>query len=272
MKQPQPNITCTVNQKHTCLKTSLLIATLGIIGSTGLSRADAAQEKPAAPATQPAGLPASQGFSGKVVETMNAASYTYVLVDTGSKKLWAAAPQFQVKVGDAITIEGGLPMEKYHSKTLNRDFEVVYFTGRALVGGAQASAALPSASLPEGHPPLTGAAAPAAKIDFAGLKKAAGGKTVSEIYAVRPKLAGQKVAVRGKVVKYNAMIMGKNWLHLQDGTGTPGSNDLTVTTVSEAKVGNTIVATGTIAIDKDFGAGYKFSVILEDAKVVVESK
>jgi hypothetical protein len=201
---------------------------------------------------------------------MNAASYTYVLVDTGTQKRWAAAQQFQVKVGDSITIEAGMPMRNYHSRTLNRDFDVVYFTGRALVGGAQSGAANAGVTMPPGHPPTTGRAALAAKVDVSGIKKAEGGMTVQEIFAAKAQLAGKQVKVRGKVVKFNSRIMGKNWLHLQDGSGTEGSNDLTLTTAAEVKVGDTILATGTVSIDKDFGYGYKYTVIVEDAKLVVE--
>jgi hypothetical protein len=78
------------------------------------------------------------------------------------------------------------------------------------------------------------------------------------------------VVVRAKVVKYNPQIMGKNWLHLEDGTGKAGSNDLTVTTNGEAKVGDTVLVTGVVTTNKDFGAGYKYDVILEDANVKVE--
>jgi len=217
--------------------------------------------------TQP---PASAGsYSGKVVETMNAANYTYVLLDTGTTKLWAAAPQFAVKVGDSVAISSAAPMPKFHSKTLNRDFDVVYFTGNVKVNGKAPSAGAESVELPKNHPPITGSGAKPA-VDLSGIKKAEGGKSIAEIYASRAELGGKPVKVRGKVVKYNANIMGKNWLHVQDGTGTAGSNDLTVTTASETKVGDTILVTGTIATDRDFGSGYKYNLIIEDAKVTVE--
>ena len=214
--------------------------------------------------------PASGGnYSGKVVETMNAANYTYVLLDTGTTKLWAAAPQFAVRVGDSVAIANAAPMPKFHSKTLNRDFEVVYFTGNVKVNGKAPAAGGESVELPKNHPPITGNGAKPA-LDFSGIKKAEGGKSIAEIYASRAELSGKPVKVRGKVVKYNANIMGKNWLHIQDGTGTAGSNDLTVTTASETKVGDTIMVTGTIATDQDFGSGYKYNLIIEDAKVTVE--
>lgn len=224
------------------------------------------------------------GFSGKVVETTNTAGYTYVLVDTGSQKLWGATTQFAVKVGDSVTVAAGAPMANYHSQTLNRSFDLVYFTGSITVNdGPPAVGAAPA--LPPGHPPLTGAPATAlppghpsltgqtaAKVDLTGIKRAEGGKTIQEIFSSRAQLAGQPVTVRGKVVKYNAMIMGKNWLHIRDGSGTADdkNNDLTVTTSTVAMLGDTVLVTGIVTTNKDFGAGYKYTVILEDAKVTAE--
>ena len=238
----------------------------------------------AAVRAQDAAPAAADTIAGKVVETMTTAGYTYVLVAAGTNQVWAAAPQFDVKVGDAVTFSAGLPMENYHSKSLNRDFATVYFTGGITVnaaGAAPAAPALPAGhpalnggtppALPAGHPPLT---APPAKVavDLTGIKKADGGQTIAELYAGQKKLAGKAVAVRGKVVKYNAAIMGKNWLHIQDSSGSValGENDLAVTTTNETKVGDTVLVTGKLSANKDFGAGYKYAVILDDAKVTVE--
>ena len=97
----------------------------------------------------------------------------------------------------------------------------------------------------------------------------AGGTSIAEVWASRQALAGKTVTVRGKVVKFHAAIMNRNWLHLQDGTGKPadGSHDLTFTTGDVAKVGDIVTATGTVAIDKDFTAGYKYGVIVEGASL-----
>jgi hypothetical protein len=97
----------------------------------------------------------------------------------------------------------------------------------------------------------------------------AGGTSVVDIWANRKALAGKAVTVRGKVVKFNGGIMGRNWIHIQDGTGKPdaGTHDLTLTTDAPAKVGDVITATGTVAVDKDFTAGYKYAVIVEGARL-----
>jgi hypothetical protein len=113
---------------------------------------------------------------------------------------------------------------------------------------------------------------PSAEIDLAGIAKAEGGKTVAEVYAEKDALANTKVTVRGKVVKTNAGIMGKDWLHVRDGSGADGTNDLTVTAAPGAgpKVGDTVVVTGTVVLNKDFGMGYQYPVMVEGAEVKVE--
>jgi hypothetical protein len=151
----------------------------------------------------------------------------------------------------------------------------------------------PGAELPPDHPPLGGAspgmpgdanpggasgAPPHGAAMSAGaddekieVQKAKGkdARTVAEVFAQRAKLDGKSVTVRGKVVKYNAGIMGKNWVHLRDGTGTAGKdNDVTVTTQDEARRGEVVTVQGTVAIDQDIGmGGQPYPVIIEDAKV-----
>jgi hypothetical protein len=103
-------------------------------------------------------------------------------------------------------------------------------------------------------------------------EKSSAGKVykVSELYRGKATLDKQKVTVRGKVVKVSAGIMGRNWIHLQDGSGTPGKqdNDLTVTTANGLPaVGRTVTVTGTLAKDKDFGSGYFYQVIVEEATI-----
>jgi len=93
--------------------------------------------------------------------------------------------------------------------------------------------------------------------------------TVSETYENAGKLEKKTVIVRGKVVKVSKGIMGKNWVHLRDGSGDSGkgTNNLVVTTQDLPKVGDVVTAKGILYKDKDFGAGYKYKVIVEEATV-----
>jgi len=137
---------------------------------------------------------------------------------------------------------------------------------------APAAAAAPEAATPtmppgETHP----APKAAAEVDLTGIAKAEGGKTVAEVFAEKDALAGKPVTFRGKVVKTNPDIMGKNWLHVRDGSGAEGTNDLTITTAGTLpNVGDTVVVTGNVTLNKDFGMGYAYDVLVEDAQVTVE--
>jgi hypothetical protein len=138
-----------------------------------------------------------------------------------------------------------------------------------------ATTAAPSEAAPASVPataPHPMPAAPTETVDLSGIAKAEGGKTVAEVFAEKDQLAGQPVVFRGKVVKSNPDIMGKNWLHVRDGSGAEGTNDLTVTTAGAVpNVGDTVVVKGVLSLDKDFGMGYQYDVIVEDAEVTVEA-
>lgn len=93
--------------------------------------------------------------------------------------------------------------------------------------------------------------------------------TVGEIYAKGAALDKKKVAVRGKVIKVSAAIMDRNWIHLRDGSGDPakGTHNLVVTSQDLPNVGDVVTASGTLAKDRDFGSGYLYAVIVEEATV-----
>jgi hypothetical protein len=150
---------------------------------------------------------------------------------------------------------------------------IVLMSVLALQPGAITVVGAAETPLPEGHPKINSSGGVATKptnFDFSKIVKPKGGKTVQEVYQEKDKLKGKGVTLRGKVVKYNEAILGTNWLHLRDGTGKEPANDLTVTTQTKAKVGDTVLVEGNVSLDKDLGSGYRYDVILEDAKVKVE--
>lgn len=90
---------------------------------------------------------------------------------------------------------------------------------------------------------------------------------IETLFAQKDKLSGQRVQISGKVVKVNNGIMGKNFFHVQDGSGKSGANDLTVTTQDVVKVGDQVTVTGVLTVNRDFGAGYSYPLIVEEATV-----
>ena len=210
-------------------------------------------------AAGPAAPAAGEGLTGKVLERIEASPYCYLRLKTAKGEVWAAVPEAKVEKGSEVTVVAPMLMTNFESKTLKRTFAEVYFGTLASPGGAAAPA--------NPH----GGAAPAASVAVGKVEKATGAdaRTVAEVWAQKGALKGKTVSVRGKVVKYNAGIMGKNWIHLQDGSGDAkaGTNDLAVTTDGAAAKGDTITVTGVVRTDKDFGSGYAYPVLVEDAKV-----
>ena len=129
-----------------------------------------------------------------------------------------------------------------------------------------------SQELPPGHPPINGQSKPsempAQKVE--NIVKAEGGVTVEECFKNKATLNGKNVTLRAKVVKFNSGILKRNWLHVSDGTGAKGQNDLVVTTLDNANINDTVIVKGVLHYDKDIGSGYFFPAIIEDAKIKIE--
>lgn len=115
------------------------------------------------------------------------------------------------------------------------------------------------------------APAPVVRVQKLERSRAANGHSVEEIHAGRRQLAGQKLRVRGTVVKLNEGILGKTYLHLRDGSGNAerGDDDLTATTTEAFELGETVELEGELAIDQDVGAGYVYPALLTEATRVV---
>ena len=210
-------------------------------------------------------------FSGTVVTVTNVSRYTYVSVDVDGREIWAAAPRFDVRLGDHVIVPPSLPMKDFDSPALGRRFdELCFVSSIAVTGRGEAESA---GQLPAGHPSIGsdvpgphGTPMDLSTMDFSGIETPEGGKTVAEVFARREQLAGQTIKVRGRVVKFTPAIMGKNWVHIKDGT-EDGENlsDLTLTTAGKAAVGDVITVEGVLTIDRDFGHGYAYDLLLEDA-------
>ncbi|MBI3298656.1 MAG: nucleotide-binding protein [Elusimicrobia bacterium] len=214
-------------------------------------------------------------FKGTVQESLDAGSYTYLLIKTADGEAWAAVDKTSLKKGDGAEVEESAVMENFESPLLKRKFDKVVFgvlkgapqaPGHAAMGQAAAPPALPPAV-----PTASEAALPRDSARSAAVSKPKGPAvtvTVAELHKRRKQLAGKRVRVTGKLVKANANILGRNWFHLKDGSGSAktADDDLTLTTTGTGSVGSEVTAEGVVAADKDLGSGYAYKVILEDAE------
>ena len=236
------------------LVTMLVVLTIGC----GRQATGDASDEPQPSAGQPAGHPTSAqagGFTGTVLEAFDSAGYTYLRLDTAEGEIWAAVAQASVTVGAEVVVESPMVMQDFKSTSLDRTFESIVFGNLAGAPGQTAAART--------SPVETGGAVAVDPTE------AEDGHTVAELYEMQGELSGKSVTLRGEVVKYNPGIMGRNWIHLQDGTGDAGAgtHDITMTTLDKTSVGEVIEIQGVVTLDKDFGAGYRYAVIVEEAKI-----
>ena len=236
----------------------------------------AVQSSAAQPAAQLEKTP-----TGTVIESIDASVYTYVQVEMDGENIWLAGPKTTITQGGSINVDRRAPMTNFHSKSLNRDFPVVYFVSGFVGSAVQSTSALPSAPAPTMPAPSSATELPAGHQAIADIKtmasktialsqpveRAEDGHTIAEIIANKKELSGKVVKVRGKVTKFTGGVMGKNWIHMIDGSG---DNDLTVTTDQVVNTEQIIVIEGTVILDKDFGYGYAYELMIEDAKATVE--
>ncbi|MDD2926645.1 nucleotide-binding protein [Rhodoferax sp.] len=191
--------------------------------------------------------------TGEVLEVREVEAYTYLRLKTQQGETWAAVNKVSLQKGAKVTIENVSVMENFESKTLKKTFATILF---GTLGGTGATN------------PHTGASK-APDIGPVNVPKASGPNayTVAEVVTQSAKLKDKPVRISGKVVKYNAAIMGKNWIHLRDGSGAQASSthDILVTTTANAKLGEVLTVSGMVRADKDFGAGYSYKVLIEDA-------
>lgn len=195
-----------------------------------------------------------------VEEVLNAAGYTYLLVSEGRKEQWIAVNEMEANIGTTYYYQGGLKMTNFKSRELDRVFESVIFLDEISL-----EPPLPpeKVSLSMAHSETI----PVEKLDIS-VETAKDGISIADLVSKKKSYEGKTVRVRGQVTKYNAAIMDKNWIHLQDGTEHEGTFDLTITSDSEVETGKTLTFEGKIALDKDFGFGYFYEIIMEDAKII----
>jgi hypothetical protein len=199
-----------------------------------------------------------------VLEAIDAGDYTYVRLKDGEKKFWGAITAREVETGKAYAYSNANIMLNFESKTLHRTFDTIYFIQHFAEISSMAST-----NLPEHHRMHRkhGAEKTSPKNVYK-IKPVEGGLSVKEVYSGENVLDGNRIVVSGEVVKINKNILNRHWIHIQDGSSDDENGNLTITTplTLDFGIGDVITFTGIVSYNKDFGAGYKYRAIVEDAK------
>ncbi len=233
-------------------------------------------------------------LSATIIESKDVTNYTYLLLEDKTGKVWAAIPKTPVKTGDEIAITDIAVMKNFHSKTLEKTFDLILFAVPSEEcpfneSGGEIVSKMPSSMMPGKMPPamMSQAAVPQGTMPAMGdnstkkskavlpkdikVSKAVGedAYTIEEIYSKKKELSQKTITVRAIVVKFMPQIMEKNWIHIQDGTGSAekGNNDIAVSTLETAKIGDEVIIKGTLGIDKKLGMNHAFSALIEEASI-----
>ena len=201
---------------------------------------------------------------GTVLEVKDVEPYTYLRLQTKDGETWAAVSQAPVKKGAQVTIENAMVMSNFESTSLKRTFPKILFGS---LGGSGSGAHVANVDMAAAHAGIN----KTQDIGNIQVTKASGAnaKTVAEVITQAGKLKDQSILVRGKIVKYNPGIMGKNWIHLRDGSGSAANDthDILVTSMEKAQLGEVVTVKGVVHTNKDFGAGYSYKVVIEEASL-----
>jgi hypothetical protein len=197
----------------------------------------------------------NEAHIAKVIDKISASSYNYLQVTENKNDYWIAVPSMEIEVGETVYFSKYMVMEDFNSPTIDKTFDEILFVEDAR-----------KSPTPDEMKKIHSGATSTDKqqINVEPLKN---GLTIQQIYSQSADLKGKSVRIKGQVVKFNKQIMKRNWIHIQDGTGTEKDFDLVVTADKDVKVGDIIIAEGKLSVDKDFGAGYFFPVIIEDATI-----
>jgi len=274
--------TTKVEKTQTTQNSSADKAAQNIYGANTASANSYADKAPAG-----ADVQANAPHIGIILETVDATGYTYAKVDEDGTIYWVAAPQTSVKVGDKVSYIEQMVMKDFSSKALDKKFDYLMFASAMVISGEAhdhaSHAGKPHPTTQEhdcdshaGKPHPTEAKQqhptpnkPEVATEKVSVEKLKGGYTVEELYESKDKLKDKNIKLRAQVVKVSKNIMGKDWIHLQDGTGEGATSDIILTTKdSNVEVGDVVIAEAIFKTDVDLGYGYFFQVILEEGKFI----
>ncbi|MFC2089664.1 GW dipeptide domain-containing protein [Bacteroidota bacterium] len=193
----------------------------------------------------------------KVQQVEQVQSYTYLLVTEKRDEYWIAVSSLEAEPGEKFRYTGGLEMVNFYSKDLDRTFDKVIFVD-VMLGMSEKIEE-------EGLTP--GSVAVSKKSDVK-VEKVEGAITIATLFENPSDFENKRITVSGEVTKFNPAIMNKNWIHLQDGTEFDGKFDLTITSMETFTQGDKVIIEGTVTLNRDFGYGYSYDILLEDAVVV----
>jgi len=195
-----------------------------------------------------------------VKEILQTTSYTYLMFEEDGEEYWGAIPRRDdIVKGNTYYFDSSMEMENFPSKELSRTFDRIFFIESI------SDTPFPEAGMVMGDKK---GSARVGNMEVQVIEQIEDGVTIAELYENSSVYAGKRVKIHGKVVKFTPQVMGKNWVHIQDGTKSGNNFDITITTSDIVKNDDVATFVGLVVLDKDFGYGYAYELIIEEAVLV----
>ena len=218
------------------------------------------------PMANEASMPSASEKQAVVLESLDAGTYTYVRLEADGNEFWGAVTARTVEIGKTYYYTESIWMKDFESKQLQRTFDAVLFI--EYFGEQPQTAGNTDMNL------STQDHTSSSKAENLTITHSGDELSLEELFKNKDKYNGKQVTVKGVVAKLNTGIMGRNWIHIQDGTSYEGQFDLTVTTTADVgfDLNDIVTFKGTITLEKDFGAGYFYPVIMENGSELVKAE
>jgi len=201
-----------------------------------------------------------------VQEVLHVNAYSYIRAVENGQEKWIAAPTTVAEVGATYYYGKAMEMNNFESKELGKNFGTVYFVER--ISKSAEEATMPLTENPHANNTIPEPTKPVIEKKEIKVEKLTNGISIGELLKNKEKYNNTIVTLKGEVTKYNASIMNFNWFHVQDGSDFEGEFDLTVTTAATVKAGDIVTFKGKVTLNKDFGAGYFYKIIVENAEII----
>jgi len=197
-----------------------------------------------------------------ITEILTATKYVYLKVKENGEEFWIAARKQNVNIGETYFYKGGLLKTNFESKEHNKVFEKIYLVTSLVKSNHGNNTSNASLEIQKSNQNIKDSSNTNIEIK----NTASGSIKISELVENYKKYEGKIVQVSGKCVKINPNIMGINWIHIKD--GSKDDYDLVITSNTFVQEGSMITMKATVTLNKDFGAGYKYDLILENGTIV----
>ena len=185
---------------------------------------------------------------------VKAGMYTYVRVSEDNEEYWIAIPEENIEIGQTYFYKGGMKMVNFKSTELNKTYDEVWFLETLYRED------------PSNH--LLKQSKKTSKDLIKIIQQPENGTSIEKLLSDPISFKNEEIIIKGQVFKVNRNILDRNWIHIKDGTTFKDKTQITITSNDSVNIGDVVTFKGVVTLEKDFGYGYIYPVLIENGKLI----